>query len=161
MSTIWIIARASLLENSRKQIFHVLCLVMLTVIAGSSLLSILTEGVRLKMLKDLCMTVILFGGAMLSIALGATAVPNDVESRTIHPIIARPLTRAQYLVGKFLGTFLTVALGVLAMSALFGILIYGYQRSLDAFLPTAALFALLEVAVIRRSLVRIMSPPAS
>lgn len=138
----------SLLENSRKQVFHVLCLLMLTVIAASTLLSIFTEGIKLKILKDLCMTSVLFGGGVLAIALGATGIPADVESRTIYPLIARPLTRAQYVIGKFLGTFLTVALGVLAMSAVFGALIYSYQRSFDSFLPMAMLFTLLEVAVV-------------
>jgi ABC-type transport system involved in multi-copper enzyme maturation permease subunit len=137
----------TMLENSRKQIFHVLCLLILAVIAGSSLLSILTEGVKLKILKDLCMTCVLFGGAALSIALGSAAIPGDLESRTIHPIIARPVSRAQYVVGKFLGTFLTVALGVLAMSVVFGVLIYGYQRSFDWFLVLCTLFAVLEAAV--------------
>ena len=52
MSRTWVIARMSLLENSRKQVFHVLCLLVLTVIAGSTLLSIFTEGVKVKILKD-------------------------------------------------------------------------------------------------------------
>lgn len=148
MSKVWVIAKMSLLENSRKQIFHVLCLLVLTVIAGSTLLSIFTEGVKLKILKDLCMTVILFGGAVLAIALGSASIPNDVESRTVHPVLARPITRLEYVVGKFLGTLITVALGVAAMSVVFGILIYSFQRSIDAFLITAMAFALLEVAVI-------------
>lgn len=148
MSRIWVIARMSLLENSRKQVFHVLCLILLTLIVSSTLLSVLTEGVKLKMLKDLCMTCIMFGGAVLAIALGATAIPNDVESRTIHPVMARPVTRAHYVVGKYLGTLLTVALGVFAMSLVFGVLIYGYQHRFDAFLPISVLFALLSVAVV-------------
>ena len=148
MKRVWVIARTSILENSRKQVFHVLCLLMFTVIAGSTLLSIFTEGVKLKILKDLCMTAILFGGAVLSIALGATGIPNDVENRTIYPIIARPINRAQYVVGKFLGTFLTVGMGVAAMAVVFGCLIYYYQRSFDAFLLMAMLFTLLEVAII-------------
>ena len=114
MTGIWTIAKMSLLENSRKQVFHVLCLLMLAVIGSSTLLSIFTEGVQIKILKDLCMTCIMFGGAALAIALGATGIPNDVESRTIHPLIARPLTRTQYLMGKFLGTFITVTMGVVA-----------------------------------------------
>jgi ABC-type transport system involved in multi-copper enzyme maturation permease subunit len=138
----------SLLENSRKQIFHVLCLLMLAVIAGSTLLSIFTEGVKLKILKDLCMTCVLFAGAALSVVLGATGVPNDVENRTIYPIIARPISRWHYIAGKFLGTFLTVAMGVAALSAVFAALIYYYQGSFDWFLPTASAFALLEAAVI-------------
>lgn len=148
MRDVWLIARMSVLENGRKQVFHVLCLIMFTVIAGSTLLSIFTEGVRLKILKDLCMTAILFGGAVLSIALGATAIPNDVENRTIYPIIARPTTRARYVIGKFLGTFLTVAAGVAAMAIVFGALIYYYQGGFDTFLLMAMLFTLLEVAII-------------
>lgn len=148
MSGIWIIAKMSLLENSRKQVFHVLCLLMLAVIGSSTLLSIFTEGVQIKILKDLCMTCILFGGAALAIALGATGIPADVESRTIHPLIARPLTRAQYVIGKFIGTFITVAMGIFAMTIAFSALIYVYQHSFDTFLGMAVLFTLLEVAIV-------------
>jgi Cu-processing system permease protein len=148
MAGIWVIAKMSLLENSRKQVFHVMCLLMLAVIASSTMLSIFTEGVQIKILKDLCMTCILFGGAALAIALGATGIPNDVESRTIHPLIARPLTRVQYLVGKFLGTFITVSLGVMAMAIAFGVLILMYQHSVDSSLGLALLFTLLEVAIV-------------
>lgn len=148
MSQIWIIAKMSLLENSRKQVFHVLCLLMLTVIAGSTLLSIFTEGVKLKILKDLCMTCILFGGSVLAIALGAAGIPNDVEQRTIYPLIARPITRVHYLIGKYLGTMLTVSAGVAVMAVAFGVLIYSFQGSVDTFLVTAILFTLLETAII-------------
>ncbi len=148
MRGVWLIAKMSVLENGRKQVFHVLCLLMFSVIAGSTLLSIFTEGVKLKILKDLCMTAILFGGAVLSIALGAAAIPGDVENRTIYPIIARPITRIQYVLGKFTGTFLTVAAGVAAMALVFGVLIYYYQQAFDTFLLMAMLFTLLEVAII-------------
>lgn len=148
MPGIWIIAKMSLLENSRKQVFHVLCLLMLAVIAGSTMLSVFTEGVQIKILKDLCMTCLLFGGAALAIALGSTGVPNDIESRTLHPLIARPLTRVQYLAGKFLGTFITVSLGVIAMAVAFGTLILMYQHSIDASLGLAVVFTLIEVAII-------------
>jgi Cu-processing system permease protein len=148
MSGIWIIARMSLLENSRKQVFHVLCLLMLAVIGSSTLLSIFTEGVQIKILKDMCMTCILFGGAALAIALGATGIPNDVESRTIHPLIARPLTRTQYVMGKFVGTFVTVTMGVGAMTVAFAVLIYMYEHRFDPFLGMAVLFTLLEVGIV-------------
>lgn len=138
----------SILENSRKQVFHVLCLLMLALIAGSTLLSIFTEGVQIKILKDLCMTSILFGGAALAIALGCMGIPNDVESRTIYPVFARPVSRAQYIVGKFLGTMLTVSMGVIAMAAVFGVLIASYQHAFDPNLLLAVGFTLVEVCVI-------------
>ena len=89
---------------------------MLTVIAGSSLLSILTEGVKLKILKDLCMTCVLFGGVALSIALGSSAIPGDVESRTIHPIIARPSRARSMCSASFSAHSSLSRSGVLAMS---------------------------------------------
>lgn len=148
MRVVWTIARMSMLENSRKQVFQVTCLLMLAVIGGSTLLSVLTDGVKLKILKDLCMSCILFGGAVLSIMLGSTGIPNDVDGRTIYPVIARPVTRAQYMVGKFLGAFLTVAIGISVMAAAFGALIAFYETRLDSFLLVAVGFALLEAGVI-------------
>lgn len=147
MSKIWIIAKMSLLENSRKQVFHVLCLLMLAVIVGSTLLSFLTDGVKLKILKDLCMSCVLLGGAVISIALASSAIPNDVETRTVYPIFARPVTRLHYIIGKYLGTMLTVAMGVTAMSAVFAILIASYG-GFNSFLITAMIFTLLETAIL-------------
>ncbi|MGQ9456095.1 MAG: ABC transporter permease [Armatimonadota bacterium] len=148
MKGIWTIAKMSLLENSRKQIFHVVCILMSTVIAGSTLLSVFTEGVKIKMLKDMSMTCILFSGAILAIVLGATSIPNDLESRAAYPILARPLTRARYVIGKFLGTLLTVTIATVTLSMVFGAVIYYYQKRVDGFLFIASTFAIFEAAVI-------------
>lgn len=148
MSQIWTIAKMSMLENSRKHVFHVLCLIMLAIIAGSTLLSIFTEGVKIKIIKDLCMTSILFGGAVLAIALGSMGIPNDVESRTLYPIFARPISRVQYILGKYLGTMLTVTMGILGMAAIFAILIASYQGSFDPYLLLAIGYTILEVGIV-------------
>jgi ABC-type transport system involved in multi-copper enzyme maturation permease subunit len=148
MRAVWTIARMSILENSRKQVFQVTCLLMLAVIGGSTLLSVLTEGVKLKILKDLCMSCILFGGAVLSITIASTGIPNDVENRTVYPVFARPIGRFVYVMGKFLGAFLTVAIGTAAMAAAFGILIASYEGHFDWYLLLAIGFALIESAVI-------------
>jgi ABC-type transport system involved in multi-copper enzyme maturation permease subunit len=148
MRAVWTIARTSILENSRKQVFQVTCLMMLAVIGGSTVLSVLTEGVKLKILKDLCMSCILFGGAVLSIVLASTGIPNDVESRTIYPIAARPLGRFAYVLGKFLGALLTVTAGILSMAVAFGVLIASFEGRVDGFLLAAIGFAVMEAAVI-------------
>lgn len=148
MKSVALIAKMSLLENSRKQVFHVMCLLMLAIISSSTLLSIFTEGVKIKILQDLCMTTISFGGAVLSVALGCTAIPNDLESRNIHPLLARPVTRVQYVLGKYLGTLITVLSGVMVMAFIFAFLIFSYTQKLDPALFTAMLFTFLEVAVI-------------
>lgn len=148
MRSILVIAKISVLENARKQVFQTVCLLMLAVIAGSTLLSVITDGVKIKILKDLCMSCILFAGAAFSITLACSGIPNDVERRTIHPLIARPIARWHYVVGKFLGAFATVAAGVLLLTTAFAALLMTFEGKIDPFLWVAVAFALLETAVI-------------
>ena len=148
MRTIFILAKLSILENTRRHVFHVLCLIILAVIASSTLLSIFTQGVQIKIMKDLCMTSILFGGGMLAIALGCSGIPQDLETKNLYPILARPVTRAQYMLGKYVGGLLTVITAVLVMSAVFGVLIVSYERSIDINLILAVAFTVLQAAIV-------------
>ena len=148
MKKVLVISKMTILENSKKQIFHMLCLVILAIIASSTLLSVLTEGAKVKIIKDLAMTTILFGGAVLSIALAANSIPNDIENRTIYPIFARSITRTQYITGKYLGTISTIGLGLLAISSVFIILIVSFEGKFDPYILLAMFFTYLQVCII-------------
>ncbi|MEN6520598.1 MAG: ABC transporter permease subunit [Armatimonadota bacterium] len=147
MSHILILARLTMLENARKQVFHVVTLLTLTIICASVLLSFFTLGVQVKILKDLCMTSILFCGGVLAIALAATAIPGEVESRTCYPTLARPVTRCQLVLGKYFGTLFTVYIGLAVIGLAFAALLVG-RHALDWLLVLALGYALLEVAII-------------
>src|SRR6185369_11798675 len=45
----------------------------------------------------------------VAIIMGATSLYRELEMKTIFPILARPIRRAEYLLGKYLGTVLTLA----------------------------------------------------
>ncbi len=49
-----------------------------------------------------------FYAAIAAIILGATSLHREIELKTIFPILARPLRRHEYLLGKFLGTMGTL-----------------------------------------------------
>lgn len=136
-----------MMENARKQIFHVMTLLTLTVVCASTLLSYFTLGAQDKILKDLCMSSILFCGGLLAVALAATAIPGEVESKTCYPVLARPIRRSELVIGKFLGTISTVYLGLAVIAAAF-ITLLAVNHSLDIFLIVALGFTLLQVAVI-------------
>jgi ABC-type transport system involved in multi-copper enzyme maturation permease subunit len=46
---------------------------------------------------------------VVAIIIGATSLYRELEQKTIFPILARPVKRAEYLVGKYAGTLLTIA----------------------------------------------------
>jgi ABC-type transport system involved in multi-copper enzyme maturation permease subunit len=143
-----VLAHLNVLENARKQVFHVLVLATIVVIFSSTLLSFFTLGVQVKVLKDLCLASIMLSAGMIAIALAAGAIPADIEAKTAYPILARPIRRWEYVLGKYLGVMATTAISVLVMSVAFAGLLFRYQHSIDLFMVTAVGFVLLEAAVI-------------
>jgi Cu-processing system permease protein len=148
LGSITILARTTMLENARKHVFHVLMIATLTVICASTLISFFTLGVQIKILKDLCMTSILLCGGVLGIALAASGVPNDIEQKTLYPLMARPITRAEYILGKYFGTLATVYVGLLVLSGAFLTILFSHGAEPDMLFCAAIAFAFLEVAVV-------------
>jgi Cu-processing system permease protein len=51
-------------------------------------------------------------GVTIAIILGSTSLYRELEHKTVFPILSRPIRRWEYLLGKFLGAVLTVAVFV-------------------------------------------------
>src|SRR5262249_21025214 len=68
--------------------------------------------------------------SLLGIVATAQLIPRDLEERTIYTILAKPVPRYEYLLGKLLGVFVLLALSILAMSVLFLGLLFVRQEML-------------------------------
>lgn len=144
---ILVLTRLNLLENVRKQVFHVLVLGAVVIIFSSTMLSFFTLGVQVKILKDLCLASIILSAGMISIALASGAIPGDVEAKTAYPILARPVRRWEYVLGKYFGVMATTMVSVLLMAMAFGLLLFRYQHTIEPFMLTAIAFVVLESSV--------------
>jgi ABC-type transport system involved in multi-copper enzyme maturation permease subunit len=71
-----------------------------------------------RVVADLGAASISLYATMVAIILGATSLYRELELKTIFPILARPIARGEYLVGKFLGTLLTLTAFVAINSGL-------------------------------------------
>jgi len=157
-----ILARLTMLENARKQVFHVLIIAALTVIVASTLLSFFTLGVQVKILKDLSLTSIIFCGGILAVALASSSLPSEIEHRTLYPVLARPVRRFEFLLGKYVGTLATIYAGLFVIALAFALMLFRYGGKLDGLLAAALLFAMLEVAVVAAiaTLLSVVTTPA-
>ena len=63
----------------------------------------------LRVISDLGAATVSFFGIVVAVVLGATSLYRELELKTVFPILARPIHRAEYLVGKYLGTRLHAA----------------------------------------------------
>ncbi|MCC6662297.1 MAG: ABC transporter permease subunit [Polyangiaceae bacterium] len=68
----------------------------------------------LRVVSDLGAASISLYAIIVAIVLGATSLYRELELKTVFPILARPIRRSEYLVGKYLGTLLTLAVFVAA-----------------------------------------------
>jgi Cu-processing system permease protein len=63
----------------------------------------------MRVLSDLGSASISLYGVIVAVVLGATSLYRELELKTIYPMVTRPLSRSEYVVGKFLGSVLTLA----------------------------------------------------
>ncbi len=62
-----------------------------------------TYGVRERVTLDFGMGVLSLATCGIAIFMGASLVSKEIDSRTIHMILARPIKRYQFLLGRSLG----------------------------------------------------------
>jgi ABC-type transport system involved in multi-copper enzyme maturation permease subunit len=80
--------------------------------------------------------------AMSAAFLAAPAIASDVETGTVLAMVARPMHRADLVVGRWLGLALVVA----AYAALSGLLAIGVVRVIADYAPPSTAFAIVFLA---------------
>lgn len=114
------IAGATWTELVRLKVFYFLIVFALILIGSSFFLAQFDfERGELQMLKDISLGAMTIFSSLLAILATAGLLPKDIEDRTIYTVLAKPVSRAEYLLGKLIGIFLLLAFSVLLMGAVF------------------------------------------
>lgn len=104
-------------ESVRDRVPYSLVLFALLLIAASYLIGQLTAGQDVKIIKDLGLAAIAVIGLFIAIFIGIGLVSKEVERRSVYALLAKPISRPQLVVGKYLGLVLTLAVNVAVMTA--------------------------------------------
>jgi len=116
---IWAMAWNTLTELTRLKIFYFLLIFALLVIGNSFFMARLSPEEEFQMLKDISLGAMSIFTSLLAILATAMLLPKDLEDRTTFTILAKPVPRYEYLLGKLLGILLLLALSIAVMTALF------------------------------------------
>jgi Cu-processing system permease protein len=104
----------------RKDLFALLAVTLLLMGLGASLNVFNLSNVSAYLI-ELGLTLVLLFAVGITITAAARQLPAEIEAKTIYPLLARPITRGQLLVGKYLGVLaaaeLSLALFAAAMTA--------------------------------------------
>ena len=113
--------------------FTIVCQTLITdasiyalfLIGASVLIGQLTAGQVVKIIKDLGLAAISLFGLFIAIFIGIGRVSKEVERRSIYALLAKPISRPQFIAGKYAGLVLTLAVNVTVMTvALYAVLGY-------------------------------------
>jgi len=121
----WMVARITFLETLRKKDFFVL-LILLGLYALAAMV-LLQEKPADDSIRQLLFSLgLAFGfgaAAILVVVLAARQVPKEIEQGTILPLLARPISRWQFLEGKFLACWLVGVIALVCFVALIRVLV--------------------------------------
>lgn len=120
LAPILAVARLAFRESARNRVLHALVGATLAAAAASFLFAWVAgdEQVRTnKIVADLSLSAIVVLGTIASIVLGTGIVAQEVERRTVHAVLARPIGRGGFIVGKYLGLAAVLGVATAAMGA--------------------------------------------
>lgn len=113
------VAGAVFKESVRDRVPYSLVLFSVVLMAASFLMSRLTAGQDLKVIKDLGLATMNAIGLLIAIFIGTGLVSKEVERRSIYALLAKPLSRSSFILGKYLGLVLTLAANLGMMTIAF------------------------------------------
>jgi ABC-type transport system involved in multi-copper enzyme maturation permease subunit len=102
-------------EAVRDRVLYNLVLFVLLLTAGAIFFGELSAGQDKKIIIDLGLSAMLLFGVFIAIFVGVGLVYKEIERRTLYAILAKPVGRGQFLVGKYLGLCLTLLVNVIVM----------------------------------------------
>ncbi len=122
MNSILAVAPLVIKELSRRKDFYVLFILtaLITLLMGS--LNFFNDDKVVRYLKEICLLLIWLSGLVIAVTTAARQIPAERENRTIFPLLAKPLTRGQMIVGKFFGCWLATGLALVVFYFFFGLI---------------------------------------
>jgi ABC-type transport system involved in multi-copper enzyme maturation permease subunit len=125
---IWAIASNTLLELVRLKVFYFLLIFALVLIGGFAAMPEFKFQEQFQLLKDVALGAMSIFTWLLAVLATAMLLPKDIEDRTLYTILAKPVPRFEYLLGKLIGILLLLLISLGIMTILFVIALYIRQQ---------------------------------
>src|SRR3954469_8608303 len=114
--TVGRVALAMFRETVRDRVLYALVAFAVLVIGASLLISQLTAGQDVKIIKDLGLAAMSLFGAFIAIFIGIGLVAKEVEKKSVYSLLAKPVRRSELVIGKYAGLALTLAINLAVMT---------------------------------------------
>jgi len=133
----WRIAKITVAEARRRRVIQAVVVLVVLILFSMTFFSYLSPAEQARMYISSGLGAITVFGILLAIFVAAFLIPHDIESRTIYAILAKPVRRFEFVLGKYLGALIILAVIVAVMTAVL-VLVLVIQDHLVKDLPESA-----------------------
>jgi ABC-type transport system involved in multi-copper enzyme maturation permease subunit len=151
MSRVGVVALNTFREAVRDRVLYNLVFFALVMIAASILVGQVSIGIEEMVIVTLGLSAISVIGLLIAVFIGVGLVSKEMDKRTLYALLAKPVRRWEFLLGKFGGLVLTLTVNTLAMAAGLFLALKLVKSSadiLEASVLVAVYFIVLKLALV-------------
>jgi ABC-type transport system involved in multi-copper enzyme maturation permease subunit len=130
MNNIFAVAGVVIKELYRRKDFYVLFVLtaLITLLLGS--VNFFDDDHIVRYIKDVCLLLIWISSLVIAVTTTARQIPAERESRTIFPLLAKPMGRGEMIVGKFVGCWGACGVALIVFYFFFGVISASKEHTL-------------------------------
>ena len=151
MSKVWTVATNSFREAVRDRVLYNLVFFALLMMGAAILVGQISIGIEASVIVSLGLTAISVIGILIAVFIGVGLVSKEMDKRTLYALLAKPVERWQFLLGKFAGLVMTLTVNTAAMAVGLYAVLWTVKHPLvasDGYLLVAVYLILLKLALI-------------
>jgi ABC-type transport system involved in multi-copper enzyme maturation permease subunit len=148
MKQIGAIAVNTFRETIRDRVLAIIVVFALVMIAGSFWLGSISLGEEGRMMKDFGLVAVTAFGLIVAVFVAAGLVHKEVEKRTVYVLFSKPVSRAAFIVGKFLGLCATMLIVMAGMAAFLFALVWLIDGEPSAMVLLAVLMIYVQLLAV-------------
>ncbi|MDS3861464.1 ABC transporter permease [Thermosynechococcaceae cyanobacterium BACA0444] len=149
MDRIWVLGRNVFQATFRERVLYITAVFAIFLTLAVVLLSEVSAGTENKITLDVGMGAISLFGLVVTAFVGSGLINREIEQRTALVMIAKPISRAEFIIGKHLGLAAVLAVLVALMTVIFFIVMSfkGFTYPAGA-ITIASIYLILELALL-------------
>jgi ABC-type transport system involved in multi-copper enzyme maturation permease subunit len=151
MRNVWAVAANTFREAVRDRVLYNLVFFALLMMGAAILIGQISIGIEQNVIASLGLSAISVIGIFIAVFIGVGLVSKEIDKRTLYALLAKPLERWQFLLGKFCGLVMTLAVNTLAMAVGLYVALWTVKHPLersDGYLLVAVYLIWLKLALI-------------
>jgi Cu-processing system permease protein len=131
LSRVRAVAANTFRESVRERVLYNLVFFAILMTLSGLFLKQLSIRQDEKIVKDLGLAAIDFFGTLIAVFIGVGLVSKEIERRSLYPLLAKPLSRDEFFVGKFLGLGFTLFVNTFIMTAVLALTLIATRGAFD------------------------------